>query len=272
MLAVAAWPIIYSVWLSLQQYDLRFPEEREFVGLTNYVAVLGNRYWWTAFGVTMLITVAQVAIGFVLGMVLALIMHKAVIGRAVVRTAALVPYGIVTVVAAFSWYFAWHTDTGYLTRLLGPDAAPLTDFWSALVIIIGAEVWKTTPFMALLLLAGLALVPDDLLKAASVDGANAWQRFTKVMLPVMKPAILVALLFRTLDAFRVFDSIFVLTGGQHDTASVSMLTYTNLLAGLNLGIGSAMSVLVFLTVAIIAFAFIKLFGTAAPGSGRGAGR
>jgi multiple sugar transport system permease protein len=120
--------------------------------------------------------------------------------------------------------------------------------------------------MALLLMAGLALVPDDLLKAAAMDGATWWQRFTKVMLPVMKPAILVALLFRTLDALRVFDNIYVLTNGANETSSVSMIAYNNLMKGLNLGIGSTMSVLIFVTVAIIAFVFVKLFGTAAPGS------
>jgi multiple sugar transport system permease protein len=125
--------------------------------------------------------------------------------------------------------------------------------------------------MALLLMAGLALVPTDLLKAAAMDGAGPWQRFTRVMLPVMKPAILVALLFRTLDAFRVFDNIFILTAGAQQTSSVSMLTYNNLLKGLNLGIGSTMSVLVFVAVALIAFIFIKLFGTAAPG-GKDEGR
>jgi multiple sugar transport system permease protein len=109
-------------------------------------------------------------------------------------------------------------------------------------------------------------VPEDLLKAAAVDGATAWQRFTRVMLPVMKPAILVALLFRTLDAFRIFDNVYILTGGANETSSVSMLTYNNLLKGLNLGIGSTMSVLVFITVAIIAYVFVKLFGTAAPGA------
>jgi multiple sugar transport system permease protein len=130
-------------------------------------------------------------------------------------------------------------------------------------------VWKTTPFMALLLMAGLALVPDDLLKAAAMDGAGAWQRFIKVMVPVMKPAILVALLFRTLDAFRIFDNLFVLTAG---TSSVSVQTYNNLIRGLNLGVGSTMSVLIFITVAIIAFLFIKVFGTAAPGSDSGGKR
>ncbi|MGH3469804.1 MAG: carbohydrate ABC transporter permease, partial [Thermocrispum sp.] len=238
MVAVTAWPIIYSIWLSLQRYDLRFPDDTEFVWFDNYAAVLGSGYWWTAFGVTMLITVVSVVIELVLGMVLALIMHRALVGRGLVRTVSLIPYGIVTVVAAFSWYFAWDTVYGYLT---GADSAPLTETGPSILIIILAEVWKTTPFMALLLMAGLALVPDDLLKAASMDGANAWQRFTKVMVPVMKPAILVALLFRTLDAFRIFDNIFVLTGGQNDTSSVSMLTYNNLLKGLNLGIGSTMS-------------------------------
>jgi len=139
-------------------------------------------------------------------------------------------------------------------------------------VVILAEVWKTTPFMALLLMAGLALVPDDLLKAAALDGASGWQRFTKVILPLMKPAILVALLFRTLDAFRIFDNLFVLTGGSQGTSSVSMLTYNNLIKGLNLGIGSTMSVLIFIAVAIIAFIFIKLFGTAAPGSDDGGKR
>jgi multiple sugar transport system permease protein len=120
--------------------------------------------------------------------------------------------------------------------------------------------------MALLLLAGLALVPDDLLKAAEVDGANAWTRLTRVIIPLIKPAILVALLFRTLDAFRIFDNIYVLTGGSNDTGSVSILGYDNLFKAFNLGLGSAISVLVFLIVAVIAFIYIKLFGAAAPGA------
>jgi multiple sugar transport system permease protein len=272
MVAVTAYPILYSLWLSLQRYDLKFPGDREFVGLANYVTVLSNQYWWTAFGVTTLITVVSVVVELVLGMGLALIMHRTIVGRGLVRTSALIPYGIVTVVAAFSWRYAWTPGTGYLANLVAPDGAPLTERASALAIVILAEIWKTTPFMALLLLAGLALVPDDLLKAASMDGATWWQRFTKVMLPVMKPAILVALLFRTLDAFRVFDNIYVLTNGANETSSVSMIAYNNLMKGLNLGIGSTMSVLIFLAVAIIAFIFVKLFGTAAPGASEEGGR
>ncbi|XVV14890.1 carbohydrate ABC transporter permease [Actinoplanes sp. CA-131856] len=266
MVVVTAYPILYSFWLSLQRYDLKFPEDRQFVWFENYVTVLSNSYWWTAFGVTMLITVVSVVVELVLGMGLALIMHRTLVGRGLVRTSALIPYGIVTVVAAFSWRYAWTPGTGYLANLVSPEGAPLTERASALAIIILAEIWKTTPFMALLLMAGLALVPDDLLKAASMDGASWWQRFTKVMLPVMKPAILVALLFRTLDALRVFDNIYVLTNGANETSSVSMIAYNNLIKGLNLGIGSTMSVLIFLTVAIIAFIFVKLFGTAAPGA------
>ncbi|WP_374201846.1 carbohydrate ABC transporter permease [Actinokineospora sp. PR83] len=272
MVAVTGYPVLYSLWLSLQRYDLRFPDQREFIWFENYATVLGNSYWWTAFGVTALITVVSVVIELVLGMALALIMHRTLVARGLVRTVALIPYGIVTVVAAFSWRYAWTKDTGYLAQLFASDSDLLTQRVPALAIITLAEVWKTVPFMALLLMAGLALVPDDLLKAASMDGATAWQRFTKVMLPVMKPAILVALLFRTLDAFRIFDNIFVLTNGAQETGSVSMQTYNNLIKGLNLGIGSTMSVLIFLAVAVIAFVFIKVFGTSAPGSDDGGKR
>jgi multiple sugar transport system permease protein len=266
MLLVTVYPIGYAIVLSLQKVDLRFPNESGFVGLDNYAAVLKSDLWWQDLFNTGFITVTSVAIELVLGMALALVMHRAIFGRGVVRTAALIPYGIVTVVAAFSWRYAWTPGTGYLANLVTPNGAPLTERASALAIIILAEIWKTTPFMALLLMAGLALVPEDLLKAAAMDGASWWQRFTKVMLPVMKPAILVALLFRTLDALRVFDNIYVLTNGANETSSVSMIAYNNLMKGLNLGIGSTMSVLIFVTVAIIAFVFVKLFGTAAPGS------
>jgi trehalose/maltose transport system permease protein len=265
MLAVTAYPIGYAVWLSLQRYDLRFPAARHFVGLANYATVLSDKLWWTAFGVTLLITVVSVAVELVLGMGLAMIMRWALVGRGAVRTAILVPYGIVTVVAAYSWQYAWTPGTGYLANLLRSGSAPLTEQWPAIFIIIAAEIWKTTPFMALLLLAGLSLVPEELLRAAKVDGASGWQRLTQVILPLMKPAILVALLFRTLDAFRIFDNIFILTGGANNTRSVSILGYDNLFTALNLGIGSTISVLVFVAVAIIAFVFVKGFGTAAPG-------
>jgi multiple sugar transport system permease protein len=267
MLAVTAYPIGYAVYLSLQNANLATPGDMTFVGLANYQTVLTDKYWWTAFVVTLSITVISVSIELVLGMALALVMHRTIFGKGVVRTAILIPYGIVTVAASYSWYYAWTPGTGYLANLLPSGSAPLTEQIPSLGIVILAEVWKTTPFMALLLLAGLALVPEDLMRAAQVDGAGAWQRMFKVTLPLIKPAILVALLFRTLDAFRVFDNIYVLTAGSNNTGSVSILGYDNLFKGFSLGLGSAISVLIFLCVAVIAFIFIKVFGTAAPGAG-----
>ena len=269
MLAVTAYPILYAIWLSLNKADLRKPNENQFIWFDNYITVLSSPIWWTAFGVTMLITVISAALELVFGMMLAIVMHRTIVGRGLVRTSALVPYAIVTVVAAFSWRFAWTEDLGWLAP---SGSAPLTKFGTSIAIIILAEVWKTVPFMALLLMAGLALVPEDLLKAASMDGATAWKRFWMVTVPLIKPAILVALLFRTLDAFRIFDNIYILTNGANHTSSVSMLTYSNLIRGLNLGIGSAMSVLIFITTGIIAFIFIKLFGAAAPGADAGGRR
>jgi multiple sugar transport system permease protein len=266
ILAVTGYPIVYALYLSLERFDLRFPEQRGFVGLANYGAVLSSGYWWQAFTVTLIITVVSVAIEFVIGLALALAMYRTSVGRGLVRSVVLIPYGIVTVVASYSWQFAWTPGTGYLAALLPEGSAPLADQVAAIALIILAEVWKTTPFMALLLLAGLALVPEDLLKAAAMDGAGPWKRLTTVILPVMKPVILVALLFRTLDAFRVFDSIYILTQGSNATGSVSMLGYDNLFIGLNLGIGSAISVLIFIVVASFAFVFVKLFGAAAPGA------
>jgi multiple sugar transport system permease protein len=266
MLAVTAYPIGYAFWLSLHRYNLASPADTAFIGFANYQTILTDKYWWTAFFVTLAITVISVAIEFVLGLALALVMHRTIFARGLIRTAVLIPYGIVTVAAAYSWYYAWTPGTGYLADLLPDGSAPLTQQIPSLAVIILAEVWKTTPFMALLLLAGLALVPDDLLRAAEVDGAGFWTRLTRVIIPLIKPAILVALLFRTLDAFRIFDNIYVLTGGSNDTASVSILGYNNLFKAFNIGLGSAISVLVFVAVALIAFVFIKLFGASAPGT------
>jgi multiple sugar transport system permease protein len=257
ILVVTAYPIGYAIYLSLQRFDLRFPEQSSFVGLANYGSVLTSGHWWQALTTTLIITVVSVAIEFVIGLALALAMYRTLIGRGLIRTVVLIPYSIITVVAAFSWQFAWTPGKGYLAALLPQGVAPLTDHTSAKMI---------TPFMALLLLVGLALVPDELLRAAQIDGAGPWKRLTKIILPMMKPAILVALLFRTLDAFRIFDNIYILTNGSNGTASVSMLGYDNLFKVFNLGIGSAISVLIVIVVSIFAFVFIKLFGVVAPGA------
>lgn len=260
MLLVTAWPMLYALWLSLFRYDLRFPDQREFIGLDNYLSVLGSEAWWQALFNTLVITVGSVAVELVLGFVFALVMHRAFVGRRLVRTSLLVPYGIITVVAAMSWRFAFDPATGFIAALPGMQGSWFGERWSAFFVIIQTEIWKTTPFMALMLLAGLTLVPGDLLRAARVDGANAVQRFFRITLPLMRPVIMVALLFRTLDAFRIFDTVFVQTRGAQDTASVSIVGYNTLITRLNLGLGSAVSVLIFLCVVAIAMVYIKGFG------------
>jgi multiple sugar transport system permease protein len=264
MLLVTGYPIGYAIYLSLQKFDLRFPDDKEFVGLANYGDVLTSTTWWSDVATTLIITVISVAIELVLGMLIALVMHRAIFGRGPVRAAILIPYGIVTVVAAFGWRYAFDPTSGFVFGLpLVPDTwQPLNTKAGSLFVIIAAEVWKTTPFMALLLLAGLALVPDELHEAAKVDGASTVQRFFRITLPLMRPAILVALLFRTLDAFRIFDNIFIIQpGGALGTESVSILGYNVLINRVNLGLGSAISVLIFICVILIAVAFVKGLGT-----------
>jgi multiple sugar transport system permease protein len=262
MLLVTAYPIGYAIVLSLQDKDLRFPGEGGFAGLDNYATVLTSELWWQDVFNTSFITVISVAIELALGMAIALVMHRAIFGRGAIRTAVLIPYGMVTVVAAFSWQFAFAPDTGFVNGLplIDDDKAWFGERFSSFAVIIMAEVWKTTPFMALLLLAGLTTIDAGLYEAARVDGANAMQRFWRITVPLMKPAILVALLFRTLDAFRVFDTIFIMTRGAQDTESVSILGYNQLISRLNLGLGSAVSVLIFLAVLLIAFVFVRVLG------------
>jgi multiple sugar transport system permease protein len=267
MAAVTAYPIIYAFILSLQRSDLRFPGASKFIGFDNYGTVLGSSLWWQDVGHTLIIMTTSVAIEFALGMLLALAMHRSVLARGAIRAIGLIPYAIVTVVAAFSWRYAWEADSGWIPHLLGLKSDPLTSTTGSYIAVIISEVWKTTPFMALLLLGGLALVPAELYEAARVDGASGWQRFWRITLPLMKPAILVALLFRTLDAFRIFDTVYIFNAGAHGTETVSILGYNQLLNRLNLGLGSTVSVLIFVMVGFIAFIYIKGFGAAAPGGG-----
>jgi multiple sugar transport system permease protein len=260
MVAVTAYPIVNAIVLSLQRADLRFPNANKFIGLANYGHVLTAPVWWQDVLHTAIITVLSVGVQLVLGMLLALAMHRAVVFRGALRSIALIPYGIVAVVAAYSWQYAWSLNSGWIPKVLGLKADPLAHQFGSYVAIILTEIWKNTPFMALLLLAGLALVPDELHEAAKVDGATAWQRFWRITVPLMKPAILVALLFRTLDAFRIFDTIYIFNQGAQGTESISILNYNTLLDRLNLGLGSAVSVVLFLFVALIALLFIVVLG------------
>ncbi len=259
MITVTVYPIFYAFWLSMFRYDLRFPDSRAFTGADNYLSVLSSPVWWEGLLNTVIITACSVSVELLLGMALALVMHRALVGRRLVRAATLIPYGIITVVAALIWKFAFIPTTGFINSLTGLELSWFSQRWSAFLVIIFTEIWKTTPFMALLLLAGLTLVPEDLLRAARVDGASAWQRFTLITLPIMKPTIAVALLFRTLDAFRIFDTVFVQTRGAQKTETVSIIGYHALISRLNLGLGSAVSILIFCCVLLIAVIYLKGF-------------
>lgn len=260
MLLVTAYPLVNAVYESMFSYRITAPEDRHFVGLGNYATALTDALFWQTVLTTLVITVATVGVELVIGFALAMVMHRAVFGRRTVRTAILLPYGIVTVISAFAWKYAFDVQSGFVNSWFGlGDFAWFSDRWAALFVIVLSEIWKTTPFVSLLLLAGLAQVPADLGEAATVDGATAWQRLRRVTIPNMKAAILVAVLFRTLDAWRIFDNVFVMTSGQEKTQVLSFLTYQQIITRTELGLGNAVGVLLFLSVVLIAAVFIKGF-------------
>jgi multiple sugar transport system permease protein len=262
MLAVTAYPMFRAFYLSLYRYRATAPDDREFLGLDNYLTVLTDQLWWRDVWNTVVIMVVTVGVELVIGFAFAYVMWKIIFARGVIRTSILIPYGIITVVSAFAWQFAFSLNNGFVNGWLpfvDSDFNWFGNHWSAMSAIMVSEIWKTTPFMALLLLAGLSQVSGDMVEAAQVDGASWWQRLYKVILPNMKAAIMVAVLFRALDAFRIFDSIYVMTRGAQDTESVSFLTYRQVIEQFELGLGSALSVLLFLSVLIIAFVLVKLF-------------
>lgn len=266
MLFVVLYPILQALYDSLFKYRLTAPGDREFVGLGNYGVILTDPVFWKDLGVTLLITVVTVVVELILGFLLALAMHHAIKQtRGLIRTIILVPYGIITVVSAFAWFYMFSIDSGYINAwfewLPGVDA-DLNWFAqgsTALFVIMLSEIWKTTPFISLLLLAGLAQVPEVLQEAAKVDGASWWQRMKLVILPNMKASIMVAVLFRAMDAFRIFDSIYIMTNGAYGTEVLSLLAYRTSIGRLEIGMGSAVSVILFLCVALMAVIAVKGF-------------
>ena len=273
MLAVTLYPILLAFVESMFAFRLTAPDEREFIWFANYITVLGDPVWWRDFSVTVAITLITVTVELVLGFALALVMHKALKSvRGLLRTAILVPYGIITVVSAYAWFYAFDISSGYINSwfswlpFISPDLNWFADTWSALFVIMASEIWKTTPFISLLLLAGLAQVPGELTEAAEVDGATWWERMRRVIIPNMKAAIMVAVLFRALDAFRIFDNVFIMTNGQYGTEVLSLLAYRTSITRLEIGLGSAISVLLFICVLLIAFLAIKLFKVDLSGS------
>lgn len=265
MLLVTAWPMGQALYLSLFRYRLTAPDDREFIGIDNYVTVLTDSLFWQDTWNTVLIMVVTVAVELVIGFAFAMVMHRIIFARGLMRTSILIPYGIITVVSAFAWQFAFSLNNGFVNAWfswlpwIAEDTNWFGDHWHAMFAIMVSEIWKTTPFMALLLLAGLSQVSEDMLEAAQVDGATWWQRLWKVILPNMRAAIMVAVLFRALDAYRIFDNIYIMTRGAQDTESISFLTYRQVIEQMQLGLGSALSVLLFLSVLLLAWLIVKLF-------------
>lgn len=250
-----------------------------FVGLQHYQQDLSNQRLWKALSNTVIFTIISVGIELILGMAIALLINKAFVGRGLIRATILIPWAIPTAVSALMWKFLYDGQNGVVAKifesigLVNNMADLLTTQTGAVFSIIFTDVWKTTPYMALLLLAGLQTIPSSLYEAAAIDGASKWKQFLTITLPLMKSSMLVALLFRTLDAFRVFDLIFVLTGGgpANSTETISVLAYKVMFNQTNFGDGSALSVIVFICVAIISMIYIKILGRDLLGSNGGKG-
>ena len=265
MLLVTAYPMLQALYLSLFRYRLTTPDDREFVGINNYTTVLADGLFWQDTLNTVIIMVVTVAVELVIGFAFAMVMHRIIFARGAMRTAILIPYGISSGVSAYAWQFTFSINNGWVNSWfdwlpwIAADTNWFGEHWPAMFAIMVSEIWKTTPFMSLLLLAGLSQVSEDMVEAAKVDGATWTQRLFKVILPNMRAAIMVAVLFRALDAFRIFDNIYVMTKGAQETESSSFLTYRQVIEQFQLGMGSALSVLLFLTVLLIAWLITKFF-------------
>jgi multiple sugar transport system permease protein len=260
---VAAYPILYAVWLSLHEYSVRVAGLSRWAGpfgLRNYSTALQNSEFWDAMVTTLVFTVSSVFLELLIGLAMALAMHAAFKGQGILRTVVLVPWAILTVVTATMWRTIFESPQGFVNTILGTDTVWLGSEPQALIVIIIADVWKTAPFMALLILAGLQVIPSDIYEAAKVDGATAWQRFRKITLPLLTPAILVALIFRTLDALRIFDLPYVLTKGSNGTTTLSLIAQETFAANRIYGLGAAYSILTFITVMIVSFTYIWTVG------------
>jgi multiple sugar transport system permease protein len=257
---VAAYPIFYAIWLSLHQYSVRVAGLSRWAGLNNYSDALSNPDFWDAMVTTLVFTAASVSLEFAIGLGMALCMHEAFKGQGLLRTVVLVPWAVLTVVTAIMWRTIFESPQGFVNNILGTDTVWLGQEPQALIVIIIADVWKTAPFMALLLLAGLQTIPGEVYEAARVDGATKLQRFTKITLPLLTPAILVALIFRTLDALRIFDLPYVLTKGANGTTTLSLIAQQTFAENRIYGLGAAYSVLTFITVMIVAGIYIRTVG------------
>jgi multiple sugar transport system permease protein len=269
---VAVYPIIYAVWLSLHQYSLINAGEVRWAlpssPFGNYTDALWGQdsaQFWSAFRTTFIFTIASVFFELIIGLAMAMAMHAAFKGQGILRTVILVPWAVLTVVTAITWQTIFEPELGFVNTMLGAVGLPDNTIWlgsepEALMVMIVADVWKTAPFMALLILAGLQVIPNEIYEAGKVDGATGWQRFRKLTLPLLMPAILVALIFRTLDALRIFDLPFVLTKGAYGTDTLSLIAYETFQQNRLVGEGSALAVLTFVIVMAVSFLYIRFIG------------
>jgi len=260
---VAAYLIGYAIWLSLHEYSVRVAGLSRWagpIGLRNYSAIFQDAEFWAALRNTFIFTAFAVTFEVIIGMAMALAMHSAFRGQGVLRTVVLVPWAVLTVVTARMWQTIFDPTLGIVNSILGTDTVWLGQSPQAMMVMIIADVWKTAPFMALLLLAGLQVIPGEIYEAAKVDGATTWQRFRKITLPLLMPALLVALIFRTLDSLRIFDLPFVLTKGAHGTNTLSLEAYQTFTANNIIGKGAALAVVTFLIVMAVSFVYIRFVG------------
>jgi multiple sugar transport system permease protein len=260
LVAVALYPILHAIWLSLNRVMLVFHEQR-FIGLANYSFMVADARFWSALWNTLYFSVVAVLLEFALGMCFALALDNQRKGRGLLRASVLVPWAIPTVISAKLWSFLFNAEYGVIGRLShGLDWLGTPGYALHAAIIV--DVWKTTPFVTLLLLAGLSAIPRELYQAAAIDGASRFQTFLKVTLPILRPTIAVTLIFRTLDAFRVFDAVYVLTEGgpANTTETLSIYAYKALMRMGDFGYGSALSVVTFACVMLLSVVYMKLLG------------
>jgi trehalose/maltose transport system permease protein len=263
---VAIYPLIETFRLSFTNSRLASTREVRNVGLDNYRRLFEDDQWWRSLQNTVIFTVSSVTLEAILGMIVALTIHSAFKGRGLVRTSMLVPWAIPTVVSSILWSWMLHDRYGVINSIFirmglmdeGRNFAWIANKSTALGAMVAIDVWKTTPFMALLLLAGLQIIPSDVYEAAYVDGASKWQQFWQMTLPLVKPALLVALIFRTMDSFRVFDLIYVLKQAATDTMSVAIYTQNLIIGSQRIGAGSAAAVVVFFCIGLMVFGYSRL--------------
>jgi trehalose/maltose transport system permease protein len=265
VLLVALYPLFETIRLSFTNARLASAREIRNVGFENYRRILEDELFWRALKHTMTITVVAVSLEAILGMIIALAIHSNFRGRGLVRTSMLVPWAIPTVVSSVLWSWMLHDSFGFINSLfyrLGFQSevqrAWIENPGTALGAVIAVDVWKTTPFMALLLLAGLQIIPSDVYEAAYVDGASKWQQFWQMTLPLVRPALLVALIFRTMDTFRIFDLVWVLNAGATSTMTVAIYVQQELIQGNKLGYGSAGAVIIFLCIGLMVLGYSRL--------------